>query len=701
MKKSRVWNCAAPLAGLLLVATAANAQPLVWSEEFDGPTIDHATWTYNVGGSGFGNGELQYHTARPENAYIENGNLVIEARRENFLGGKEFTSSRLVTHGRMAFKYGTLEASIKLPDVDNGMWPAFWLLGNNIGQVPWPGCGEIDIMEVGRRDGFLAGLVNRRVVSHAFWDFQGSQADYGDFLDAPTDLYHDYHLFRVEWTPVHIKTFLDGVNIWTIDISDVPTHSLEEFHEPMYIIANIAVGGWNFVEITDPAQITAPFPGRMYIDYIRLYDNGDTELYFAEDTAEIGDFGIFTETTPVNNHLAYDVDTSLFLWNNLTAGPPDPYEGAEAWNMTAAAGNWFGMGVFAHFDRNMQNYSDGHLHFHMKISSPAQFKIGIKSSAAGESWVNFAAGEEPYGLVRDGNWHEVVIPLNAFLNVDFNTIGQMFMIAGDPPASTVEFGLDNIYWTPSVPRSTPEHGSFGIFTENAAHKTAGEYALGVDGEFYIWENTLQPAAQNPYEGATSMSLTSTPGLTWFGAAFTPTIKYNLTAFRYPESTLQLALKTSSPATFYLGMRSGNVDDIGQKWIKFESGNDPYGFVRDGLWHVIQIPMTDISDAVDLSQVSMLFELLGVDGPITNIEFDDICLLGGGAAIHGGSYESGDMNCDGAVDFGDINPFVAALTDPAKYAADYPDCDINNADISGNGSVGFEDINPFVALLTGS
>ncbi len=666
-----------------VVTLPAAGQTLVWSDEFSDPTIDHSIWTYNVGGSGFGNGELQFHSARPENAYIDSGNLVIEARQEQYLGGQEFTSARLVTHGRMAFKYGTLEARIKVPDVDNGLWPAFWLLGNNIGQVPWPGCGELDILEVGNRAGYLAGLVNRRIDSHAFWDFEGSQADYGGFAIWPEDLHNDYHLYSMEWTPEVVRTFIDGALIWEIDISDAETHSLEEFHAPMYIIANLAVGGWNFVEITDPAQITAPFPGRMYIDYIRLYDNGDTELFFGEDIAESGNFGILTETTTVNNSVTYDADTSLYIWNNLTAVPGSAYEGTEAWTMTAAAGNWFGMGVFSHIDRNMAAYSDGYLNLHMKTTSTAPFRIGIKSSAAGESWVSVVEGGNQYGLVRDGNWHEMQIPLNSFLNVDFETVHQLFMFAGDPPAGTFEFSIDNVYWSPSVQRPTPENGSFGIFTEDPSHKTAGEYTLGVNGDFFIWENTLVPAPQNPFEGSGSMSLMSPPGPAWFGAAFTPTIKYNLTAFRFPESRLHMALKTSSSAPFYIGMRSGNVNDIGQKWIRFEPGNDPYGFVRDGQWHVIEIPMSDIADAVDLSEVSMLFEILGVDGPISGIEIDDVCLLGGGAALPLDP-QVGDIDGDGDVDFDDLNLVLGNWN-----AGDGGDAD-------GDGDTDFDDLNIVLA-----
>ncbi len=673
------------IAALTLGAVApAMAQTLVWSDEFEGPTIDRSTWTYNVGTSGFGNGELQYHTARPENASIENGELVIEARDETYLNALPFTSSRLVTHGRFAFKYGTLEARIRVPDVDNGLWPAFWLLGNNIGQVGWPACGELDILEVGNKAGFLEGVVNRRVDSHAFWDFQGSQADFGEYIVWPEDLYLDYHVYKMEWTPEVVRTFVDDVLVWEIDISDIEGPSLEEFHAPMFIIANVSVGGWNFVEITDPNQITAPFPGRMYIDYVRLYDNGDTELYFGEGIEEDGAFGVFTETVPVENALTYESDASLYLWNNLSVGPADPFEGGEAWNMTAAPGDWFGMGVFTHADRNMRGYSDGHLHLHMKTTSPAPFRLGIKSSAAGESWVDFPAGQGAFGLERDGEWHEVVIPLNAFLNVDFATIGQMFMIAGDPPAAPFQFSIDNVYWSPSVPRETPENGSFGIFTEDPAHKTAGDYALGVDGEFYIWESTLLPTAQDPYEGSTSMSLTSTPGSAWFGAAFTPTIKYDLTAFRYPQSRMHVALKTNSPAPFYIGMRSGNVNDIGQKWIRFEPGNDPHGFVRNGQWQVIEIPMADFADAVDLSEVSMLFQLLGVDGPIGGIEFDDVCLLGGGDPISGGPIP-GDCDGSGGVDSIDLNLVLANF----GTAGPEGDCD-------GSGSVDSADLNAVLA-----
>ncbi|MBN2563814.1 MAG: family 16 glycosylhydrolase [Phycisphaerae bacterium] len=679
MRTHHVLSLGAAVVAAAFLTTTVHGQTLVWSDEFDGPTIDRSTWTFNTGGSGFGNGELQYYTARPENAYIDAGNLVIEARRENYLGDKAFTSSRLVTNGRFAFKYGTIEARIKLPNVEYGLWPALWMMGVNYGAVDWPAAGEVDIMEFGRKDGYLAGVVNQRALAAAHWELNDEHTYQDGFIDWSANLCDDYHLFQMEWTPAHMRIYVDGVMFWSLDISDPVGDDLEEFHGPMFLLTNVAVGGWNFIEITDPGAITATFPARMYIDYIRLYDNGDTELYFGEDTQESGDFGIFTETTPVNNHVQYETDAELFLWNNLTEVADIPYEGNEVWSMSAAPGAWWGMGVLStQFDRNLKDYSDGHMHLHMKTTSTDTFKIGLKSATSGESWV-YLNDEHSYGLERDGEWHEVVIPLNAFLNIDFQTVSQLFMIAGDPPSSTVAFAIDNVYWTPDVARPTPENGNFGIFTEDPAHRTAGHYQLGPDGEFYIWEHTLQEGAQTPYEGTTSLSLTSAPGLNWFGAAFTPTIKYNLSAFRYSESKLHFAMKTSSTTTFRIGMRSGNVNDIGQKWIEFANGSDPYGFVRDGNWHIVEIPMSDFTDSVDLTEVSMMFELLGVVGPITGIEFDDVCLLNGGEALStGAGYPDADAGPDQVV----ILPADSAVLDGSQSSDDGMIVDYHWEQVSG-------------------
>ena len=611
--------------------SAAIKADIVWSDEFDGPTIDLSKWTFDVGTGdwGWGNGELENYTARSENVYIEDGSLVIQAKRENY-NGSAFTSARLKTKGRMAFTYGTLEARIKIPNLADGLWPAFWLLGDNIGSQGWPKCGEIDILEMGMAEAISAGVQNKRHNSGAFWDYQDNLANYALAVNAPADLNDDYHLYKLEWTPDALTAYVDNVQCWAMTITDIESNSLEEFHRPMHILLNLAVGGQNFVQITDPGAITASFPAKMYVDWVRISDDGYTQL-FTDDTLEHGNFGIFTETTPIENQVNYGIDANLYIWNNMTATEDSPFEGSEAWSFDIAPGSWWGMGVACSVDRNMKNYSDGYLHLNIKTTTTQTFKIGISSTAAGESWLSFVDGGEQFGLVRDGSWHEVLIPLNRFGNIDFPTISQMFMIASDG-GSACNISFDNIFWSENVVRPTPANGNFGVFTETADHQNAGAFAFGDDGDFFVWENTLVPVTGSPFEGEGSLALQSAAGLNWFGAAFTPNVKHNLTAFRYPESFLHFALKTSSSATFLIGMKSGNVDGIGQKWITFQNGNDPYGFVRDGNWHEVNIPMTDIAGDVDLSQVSQLFEILGTSGPISPFEIDDICFTGGGEPI---------------------------------------------------------------------
>ncbi len=173
--------------------------------------------------------------------------------------------------------------------------------------------------------------------------------------------------------------------------------------------------------------------------------------------------------------------------------------------------------------------------------------------------------------------------------------------------------------------------TFGVYTETASHQNAGSFALGVQGNFFIWNNTMMAATQNPYEGTQDISLASA-GLGWTGMAFTPNVKYNLTAFSYPGCNLQFAMKTTTTTPFLVGMKSGNMDGVGQKWITFGGpGSDPYGFVRDGNWHVVDIPMSDFGPEVDLSAVSQFFEILSTSAAISNIELDDIYFTNGGAA----------------------------------------------------------------------
>jgi beta-glucanase (GH16 family) len=620
----------------------AASAAVVWADEFNGDKIDPGTWVHDVGGGGFGNGQLEYDTARRENSYIQNGNLVIEARRENYFG-KSFTSARMLTQGRFAFKYGTLEARIKVPNTANGLWPAFWMMGNNFGGIVWPRCGEVDILELGSKAGIAEGLQQRKMnCALHFSDADGKRGLLDAWTNAPVDLSADYHLYKTSWTPTNITFYLDGAPFGSWDIS---ADYFSELHQPMFPILNLAIGGWDpsYTGVYSPAAVTAPLPARMYVDWIRLYDNPHTKLYFGDDCAETGNFGVFTEKTPVNRALLYQNGSELgfdyesnaarYVWNNMVvAPPPAASEGTNCWSFNIAGGTWFGMGVMLPNFRNMRNYSDGYLHFDIKTAGTSPMKVGIKSSRGGEFWLPLGVDQtSEFGFARDGQWHALKIPLARFANIDFRTVHQVFMIAGDP-ASALNLSLDNIWWEPSVARPTPENGAFGVFTETAAHKSAGEFTSNVRSNFFIWEKTLVTGQPSPFEGGKSLSLQSAPGLNWFGAAFTPNVKYNLTAFRDPACKLRFCMRTSSSATFMIGMKSGNIDGVGQKWITFQAGSDPYGFLRDGAWHTVEIPMSEIATEVNLFEVCQLFQVLGLSGAISKIEFDDIHLTGGGKAL---------------------------------------------------------------------
>jgi hypothetical protein len=284
----------------------------------------------------------------------------------------------------------------------------------------------------------------------------------------------------------------------------------------------------------------------------------------------------------------------------------------------------------------MMNYSDGNLHFDIRTTAgdTTPMQIGVESCRAGQFLLPIGSdATSEFWFPHDGQWHSMTMPLNRFANVDFKTVNQFFQITsvGDV-ASGFNLSIDNVWWEPSVARVTPQNGNFGVYTETASHENAGSFTLGVQGNFFVWSQTMTPATQHPYEGTQDISLVSAPGLTWSGMAFTPNVKYNLTAFQYAGCNLEFAMKTTSTGPFMVGMQSGDINGMGQKWITFWGpGSDPYGFVRDGQWHVVDIPMAAFGPEVDLSAVSQFFEILSTTAPVSNIELDDIHFTNGGVA----------------------------------------------------------------------
>ncbi len=231
---------------------------LVSHAEFDGSALDTTKWVRETGGGGWGNNELEYYTDRPENARVEGGQLIIEARQEPF-GGRQYTSARLKTQGLGAWTYGRIEARMRLPR-GQGLWPAFWMLGANIAQVGWPACGEIDIMEnIGREPARVHGTVHGPGYSGA----QGVSAAYN--LGGSRVFADDYHVFAVEWESAAIRWYVDSTLYATVTPTDLPGQWV--FYHPFFIILDVAVGGgW-----PGSPDGTTVFPQMMQVDYVRVY----------------------------------------------------------------------------------------------------------------------------------------------------------------------------------------------------------------------------------------------------------------------------------------------------------------------------------------------------------------------------------------------------------------------------------------------
>ncbi len=474
-------------AGLLLAASvpaiASVTNPvigkLLWSEEFNGTSLNTNLWTAIDGNGcqinlcGYGNAELQYY--RPSNVSIvsvpfESATraLALRAQRQT-IGTNQFTSGKIESKGKVQVQYGMIEMRISTPKVGTGLWPAAWMLGTS--PQTWPKNGEIDIMEMGHSatqralakypaiDNYVGSNVityqaaacvpgNPSCAASTSWQTK-------NWYIASTPLVNRFVKYRLYWLDTQIRfTVIDnGVER---NLYDNPiTVNSDALKAPYYLLLNLAVGG-NFTDAANPSQVTAPLPGTMYVDYVRVYQldgKGSVKIGNAT-TAETGKFGVFTDLTAVTNKQVVGSSADAWNWNqaSMVAGNTAPFEGSNvlAWNYTAP-GQWFGSSIQSRQVRNMSNYRNGVLRFKIKMPANVAFKVGIGDSYTNKGAVTFPANTTAFGLVRNGAWGTATIPISTLAGSlialqSMSDLFQIFSVDGSFPGSSFQFAVDDIVW---------------------------------------------------------------------------------------------------------------------------------------------------------------------------------------------------------------------------------------------------------------
>ena len=465
---------------------------VIWEENFD--NLDNWVIETGNGSWGWGNGELQYY--KSENIDIvevegETGNhaVRITAKQESGSGITDqwgnplnYTSGRMNTKSKISVKYGVIETRVSVPDLDLGGWPAVWLLGTS--NLNWPRSGEIDIMEMGSRQEFRDlhdehnggndsdnSTVNQVVGANAIFyadeainteNPSGAASISWDPDDDYCRPYYNYDnlndrflTYRIYWDPDSIRfTVIDNSVEHDLYTEPFPIDSVsDEFQEPFYLIANLAIGGLFTDAVYNGGSglpISMPFPAHMYVDYIKVMEwNGQGEVHTGPPTFQGGTFGLFTDTTPIDNGLVAGDDAEIYVWEGtLSEGSIPPYEGENGISWQTTGLGWFGAGIMSMQPVNLFNFAQGHLNFRIKIPANISFQIGIIDSWGNQSYVDFPSNQTKYGLVRDGDWGQASIPVEDIRGefIDLRMLSYEFVIL-EVNGASCQFALDDIYWS--------------------------------------------------------------------------------------------------------------------------------------------------------------------------------------------------------------------------------------------------------------
>ena len=341
----RIPHLGSIILGLALISLLASVPPagatwsLVWSDEFDGSSLDTGNWTIDQGNGcpslcGWGNNELEWY--RPQNVAVTDGNLVLTAKDENY-GSSSFTSGKVHTRDKRSFRYGRVEMRAKLP-VGGGLWPAFWMMPQDDAYGGWAASGEIDIMESSNAMTSVGGAL------HYGGQYPDNTSTSGSTSLGGASFSDDFHVYAVEWEASQIRWYVDGTLFMTRSntqwwSSGATGNAYAPFDQPFYIILNLAVGGW-YTGCTSTSCVTAEFPQQYLIDYVRVYEDIENfeptvELTTPADGAELpaGDIVLTATAADSDGSIAtvefYVDDTLLgedtsapyaWTWTNATDG---------------------------------------------------------------------------------------------------------------------------------------------------------------------------------------------------------------------------------------------------------------------------------------------------------------------------------------------------------------------------------------------
>jgi beta-glucanase (GH16 family) len=504
------------LTAAVLLACAAQASAsvtnpakgaLLWSEEFNGPTLNRDLWTPTDGNGcefglcGFGNAELEYYSPNNVSVVDVPGQpgvraLALKALRQA-TGGNAFTSGKIDSAGKVQVQYGIVEIRMSAPTIDTGLWPAAWMLGTSP-QV-WPRKGEIDIMEMGAQ---AAGRAAAGSPTPAASNFVGSNVityqtaacvpgnescaastawQTKNWYVAPpqSPLANKFVIYRLYWLDTEMRfTVTDEFGEHDLYDKPLPVNS-PALKAPYYLLFNLAVGG-NFTDAKTPEAVTAPLPATMYVDYVRVYQlDGKGSVKIGNQVApEVGKFGAFTDYTPVDNKQEPGTGVDVLVTNPTAtvAGTLPPFEGANVIAMNyKTPGQRFGVNLNSHQVHDMSKFAaQGTVSFKAKIPANVAFKVGIADTAGHQNSVTFPANTKAFGMVRNGEWATATIPVAqlAGANVALNSLVDLFEISSDTahlPRAAFQFAVDDIVWdsgVPAGPRPTTE-----LIQTSATHLT--------------------------------------------------------------------------------------------------------------------------------------------------------------------------------------------------------------------------------------